>query len=68
MQRVYAILKESQELQIKEEQRRKTSGEFGKKMEAMRIMVHALCYDVDLEEYPRLAYGGYDTKVDTTRE
>jgi hypothetical protein len=54
MQKVYILLKDSQELKIKEEFMRRAAGEFGTHMEAMCRMVHAIGYDVNIEEYPRL--------------
>jgi hypothetical protein len=56
IQKVYAPLKESQELKIKDDQWSMAAGELGRNMEAMCMMVHALGYDVDLEEYPRLEH------------
>jgi len=58
MQKVYALLKESQELKLREDQWSRVVGKFGRNMEAMCMMVHALGYDVDLEEYPRWEYQG----------
>ncbi len=34
----------------------RTFGEFGLNMEAMCRMVHAMGYDGDIKEYPRLEY------------